>query len=50
MFLAKHSPLIGYHGNNEWPIIKLLILNMTYIMVLKVTKFCEDRLNRFWYI
>ena len=26
MFLAKHSPLIGYHGNNEWPIPKLSIL------------------------
>ena len=26
MFLAKHSPLIGYHGNNGWPITKLLIL------------------------
>ena len=26
MFLAKHSPLIGYHGNNEWPTSKLLIL------------------------
>ena len=26
MFLAKHSPpLISYHGNNEWPILKLLI-------------------------
>ena len=25
MFLAKHSA-IGYHGNNEWPIPKLLIL------------------------
>ena len=26
MFLTKHSPLTGYHGNNEWPILKLLIL------------------------
>ena len=26
MFLAKHSPLVGYHGNNEWSIPKLLIL------------------------
>ena len=26
MFLAKHSPLIGYHGNSKWPILKLLIL------------------------
>ena len=26
MFLAKHSPIIDYHGNNEWRILKLLIL------------------------
>ena len=25
MFLAKHSPLIGYHGNNEWAMLKLFI-------------------------
>ena len=26
MFLAKHSsPLIGYHGNNKLPILKLFI-------------------------
>ena len=35
-------PLIGYHGNN------FLFQKMTYIMVLKVTKFREDQLNRFW--
>ena len=42
MFLAKHSPLIGYHGNNDDQYNK-----MTNILVLTVTKFREDRLNRF---
>ena len=26
MFLAKHPQLIVYHGNNEWPVLKLFIL------------------------
>ena len=47
MFLPSTPPLIGYHGNNKWPIPKFI---MTYIIVLKVIKFGEDRLNRFWNI
>ena len=27
MFTPFTTPLIGYHGNNEWPILKLLILS-----------------------
>ena len=38
MFLAKHSPLIGYHGNNEWPISKLLILKNGLYNCLKTHK------------
>ena len=45
--LAKHSPLIGYHGNNEWPIPKLLISNDDLYNCLKIIKFGEDLLSCF---
>ena len=47
MFLAKHSPLIGYHGNNKWPIPKFLTLKDDLYDCIKVIKYGEDRLNGF---
>ena len=38
MFLDKHSPLISYHGNNEWPIRKPLILKDDLYICLKSHK------------
>ena len=43
-FLAKHSRLIDYHGNNEWPIPKLLTLKDGLYIGLK----SQSLLNRFW--
>ena len=51
MFLAKHSPLelvTMAIMNNLY--LNFLFQKITYIMVLKVTKFREDRLNGFLYI
>ena len=33
--LAKNSPLIGYHGNNEWPILTLLVSKVDLCNCLK---------------
>ena len=48
VFSQAFLPLIGYHGNSEWPILKLLILKDDLYIGLKITKFREDWLNRFW--
>ena len=44
VFSQALSLLIGYHGNNEWPIPK----KMACIIFLKLIKFGEDHFNSFW--